>query len=136
MTKPDQPGKPDVGDPKKPPLDRDKAAKKRRDDTIAAFHKAKPGGPLAVDTKHGRVDIEAITGGEDKNGASWVDVHLAGTPDGGDPHFRIFNPPTLASDPAGTVLVDGRSYREDPVAAIAEVIAANGGVSRQKERPR
>lgn len=56
--------------------------------------------------------VTAVDGG--------VDVRLGDSP--GERHFRIFNPPTLVYDSAGTVQVRGRPHREDPLAALAQVI--------------
>lgn len=62
-----------------------------------------------------------------------------GDPVGNDPHYRIFNPPVLVEDPRGSIVkeVSGRSgqlarrrYRVDPVAAVAEALALNGGARR------
>lgn len=54
-----------------------------------------------------------------------VDIWLGGPLDG-EPDYRLINPPMLAEDPAGPVLIAGRRYREDPIAAIAEVLAHRG----------
>lgn len=51
----------------------------------------------------------------------WVDTNQ------GEPHYRFINPPLLVRDPAGPVERNGRRYREDPLAALAEVIARHRG---------
>lgn len=73
--------------------------------------------PRPIVTRHGPVVFGAV--GLDDSG-SCLTVRLDSD---GDPHYRIFNPPLLAEDPAGPVVVDGRRYRLDPVMAVAEVIA-------------
>jgi hypothetical protein len=87
---------------------------------------------LNVSTRSGSVQIFNIVTGEDAEGVTWVDIYLAGEVEGGDSHFRIFNPPTLVADNNGDVLVGKRRFRVDPVVAIAEVIAANGGRRRSR----
>jgi hypothetical protein len=48
-------------------------------------------------------------------------------------NYRIVNPPTLVEDPAGDVIGgDGRRYRHDPLAAVAEVIGSLGGARGRK----
>lgn len=49
-------------------------------------------------------------------------VEIWTSPDGAQPDYRIFNPPTLVRDAQGTVDVGGTLHREDPLAAISEVI--------------
>ncbi len=70
---------------------------------------------------------------------SYVDVYADGATVGGDPHFRIINPPMLVEDPTGDIVVTGKSpngkpmtrtFREDPLGAIAEAIAGQGGAQR------
>lgn len=85
------------------------------------------------------VAIAQVTYGE-ADDVSWVDVYTAGQTQGGDPHFRIINPPTLVEDPAGDIVVTStprpgrkpvtRRFREDPLGAIAQAIAAQGGARR------
>ena len=55
-----------------------------------------------------------------------VEVTVA-DPECGDPTFRVINPPALVPDPAGDVERNGIRYRRDPLAALACVVAANGG---------
>jgi hypothetical protein len=90
---------------------------------------------LAVTTPDGKeVHIAGLTVVEDGT-RSYVDVTLDGVPEGGDPSFRIVNPPTLVPDPTGDVVVRGMRFRNDPVGAIAMVLANNGGAA-QKARTR
>lgn len=88
-----------------------------------------------VRTQRGTVHIESIRERKTK-GVTYVDVHLAGETEGGDPHFRIVNPPALVADPRGDVEINGVKYRHDPEAALAEVIADLGGASRERRRGR
>lgn len=56
----------------------------------------------------------------------WLGEHT------GPPDYRIFNPPTLVRDPLGDVAIGRVRFREDPLAALAEVIAGHG----QQEKKR
>ena len=97
-----------------------------------AFRAAKldPGDVLAVSTPDGReVHIAGLSIGENH-----VDVRLDGIPEGGDPSFRIVNPPTLVPDPAGDHIVRGQRFRVDPLTAIATVIAQSGGAAQKARR--
>jgi hypothetical protein len=75
---------------------------------------------FAVATRFGEVQIETLDVATDSEGRDYVEVFLAGDTENSDPHFKIWNPPLLVKDPDGTL-------REDPIQAIAEVIAGNGG---------
>lgn len=93
------------------------------------------GEKLAVRTGRGEVHFAQIDAHED-GGRSWVDVRLDGPTAGGDPHFKIVNPPTLVRDPLGDIEVNGERYRDDPIAALAEVIASLGGARSERGRRR
>lgn len=80
-----------------------------------------PADPLHI----GEVAFTSIRA-ESADGEQWVEVTVA-DPACGDPTFRVFNPPALVPDPAGDVERGGERYRHDPLAALAEVVAANGG---------
>jgi hypothetical protein len=74
--------------------------------------------PRPVTTRYGAVVIGAVAlEGGGRCLAVWINASS------GDPHYRIFNPPLLVKDPAGTPAADGQRYRVDPVTAVAEVIA-------------
>lgn len=88
--------------------------------------------PLAVSSRHGHVQFSSLVQKVDQNGFSYVEIYLRGQTESGDPHFRIWNPPLLVEDPQGPIEVGGKHYREDPLQALAEVIARNGG--RRKDR--
>lgn len=91
-----------------------------------------PGEPFCVPTASGLVAFTSIT--ERTEGASrWVEVTVA-DPACGDPTFRVFNPPALVPDPEGDVERGGVRYRNDPLSALAETVAANGGYSSHKVR--
>jgi hypothetical protein len=85
--------------------------------------------PLVVSTRYGSVsiaDMRIVDG--PGNSPSWVDVTCQGEVVGGDQHFRIFNPPTLVEDPNGEIIgSDGTRYRQDPILAVVESVATNGG---------
>ena len=66
--------------------------------------------------------VELIEGG--------VEVWL-GTKSG-KPDYRIFNPPTLVYDAQGDIEVRGRMHREDPLGALAEVIAGAGQQTQKR----
>lgn len=87
----------------------------------------------AARTPEGEVRICRVTSHQEGD-AHWVEVHLHGETTGGDPHFRIFNPPILAADPLGPVEINGQRFREDPLAAVAQVVASLGGATAQKTR--
>jgi hypothetical protein len=65
--------------------------------------------PSTVDTPAGPVMVERMAL-RSLGDAAWVEVTVA-DPEGGDPLFRVFNPPTGA----------------DPVAEVAHAVALNGG---------
>ena len=88
-----------------------------------------------IRTRRGTVHIERVTE-KKKNGVTWVEVRLAGETEGGDPNFRIVNPPALVSDPRGHVEINGKTFRHDPEAALAEVIAWLGGATKERRRGR
>jgi len=89
--------------------------------------------PHVVPTSYGDVRIEKVTRQEDPWGVTWIEVWLEGG-SAPEPHWRIFNPPTLVRDPAGDVVIAGQRYRKDPLAAVAETIAANGGAAQRRIR--
>lgn len=80
-----------------------------------------PGDPLCV----GGVAFTSIADAGDGS----VTVTVA-DPACGDPCFRVYNPPALVPDPAGTIDRGGVMYRSDPLAALAHVVASNGGKRR------
>ncbi|HEY3689651.1 MAG TPA: hypothetical protein VGL46_05035 [Pseudonocardiaceae bacterium] len=108
---------------------------------LFASHPGKNGkGALTLRPRGSDTDvvISRIDYGE-ADDVSYVDIYADGATVGGDPHFRIINPPMLVEDPAGDIVVtskrrDGRmvtrTFREDPLAAIAEAIAGQGGAQR------
>jgi hypothetical protein len=56
-----------------------------------------------------------------------VRIRPMGAPPSGDSDIVVVNPPTLVRDPSGDIEVAGRMYREDPLAALAEVLTRNLG---------
>jgi hypothetical protein len=103
---------------------------------IAALAQAGHGpgsGRFSVRTRFGEVEIQSIRTATDSAGVEFLEVYLAGQPENGDPHWRIYNPPTAVIDPQGDITGNGgRRLREDPILAVAEAIAGRGG--RQKGR--
>lgn len=100
-------------------------------DALAARMPA--GAPLQVQTRNGDVAFTSVEETE-VDGVTCLEIRLAEPVVGNDPHFRIFNPPTLVEDPTGDVQSGARRYRVDPVAAVAELIASAGGAMRTGAR--
>lgn len=73
---------------------------------------------MSYQTPGGVVTITDMVYREDPSGVACIEVNTADG-QGAPPHFRIFNPPILAPDPAGDIEIGGRRYREDPVRAVA-----------------
>lgn len=90
-------------------------------DAFRSHHGRMPDGSVTVSVGTAVVRLASIVVGE-VGGHPVVDVYVTGATAGGDPHYRIFNPPTLAATPGGGLI-------DDPVLAIACVIAANGGTA-------
>lgn len=111
-----------------------RVAKLRANAGAQAFadRKAKdPEIPVAVGLPNGQAvylgHVQEIEGG--------VEVWLGNNPNTDlPPAYRIFNPPTLVRDPLGSVEVRGQRYREDPLAAIAEVIASHNPSKKRSVR--
>lgn len=89
-------------------------------------------GPYAARTRYGEVHLDRLEHHQDGRGNQWVEVWAGGDTASGDPHFRIFNPPTLVQDPLGTTELEGVRYREDPMAALAEAVARHGGALKSR----
>lgn len=87
---------------------------------------AQAGVPFVHATSAGDVHIDRVTY-HCEDGVDWVEVWTAGDTAGGDPHFRVVNPPILVADPAGDVHIGTGRFRRDPLAALAEAVAAAGG---------
>lgn len=51
---------------------------------------------------------------------------MGGSPDG-QADVVVVNPPLLVRDPQGLIVLDGVAYREDPMAALAEVLTRHLG---------
>jgi hypothetical protein len=91
----------------------------------ARFTVTTPAGPVTID----RVEVvhDPSTG---------VDVVEVLAPGFADPHFRVVNPPRFVPDPAGAIILNGHPFRDDPVAALAHVIAQHGGGRKDPRRGR
>lgn len=108
----------------------------RHDDAVAAVQAAMRGRSwIDVDTPRGTVRVVAVGDRQDEGGQRYLEI-MVDQPAGGDPHFRIFNPPLLVPDPAGETSMGPRRYRRDPLAAVAMVIASHGGTRRGGGSPR
>lgn len=83
--------------------------------------------PYARMTKAGEVQIREVRTLVDADGMTVVEVFVAGPTEGGDPHFRIVNPPGLVEDPGGPEVRGRRRFRVDPLAALAEIVGQHGG---------
>lgn len=128
----DRPGK----DPADAPGRQRATERARKADQAWKDHRAKRGGqPYVVRTRHGEVRLDAVEIHQDGD-LAWVEVWAGGDAVGADPHFRIFNPPTLTEDPLGDVEIQGRRFREDPMAALAEAVARAGGAVQTKRKRR
>lgn len=125
----DDPGRPPEGSPEQVAAARAAAVQAAADACLG------DGQVYAVATPHGEVRICRVTS-HAEGSATWVEVFLHGSTVGGDPHFRIFNPPMLAADPAGPVEINGQRFREDPLLAVAQVVAENGGAMTVRRRTR
>jgi hypothetical protein len=81
----------------------------------------------------GRVTLERVEVSQDGD-LTTLDVWVGGETENGDPHFRVVNPPLLVEDPSGDVTINGRRFRRDPLAALAEAIGQNGGAQSGRGR--
>ena len=61
------------------------------------------------------------------DGMDYIEVYAAPGTASGETHFRIFNPPTGVRRPDGSI-------EEDPIGALAEVLALHGGARQAKRR--
>jgi hypothetical protein len=118
--------------PRTIPEGRQRAKERVRAVQQAAGAVLKQGQEYAAQTPHGVVRVKGLTAHKDGE-VEWVEVQLAGETVSGETHYRIFNPPTLASDPAGDVQVNGRRFRYDPLAAVLEAVGGNGGAEQQRK---
>lgn len=90
-------------------------------DAIEAKHGDEP---FAEATRFGTVQVERVGQVTNSEGATYVEVFLRGDTVSTESHFRIWNPPINVKNPDGTL-------REDPVLALAEVIAQEGGRAKR-----
>lgn len=130
-------------DPVQPRTHADAATARARAVRDAAASEMPGGEPYHAVTSTGPVVIHSIRFvPQDGDAPGYIEVFV-GRPEGGDPRFRIFNPPTLVPDPAGDVTREEPGpgsrtrtvrYRVDPLAAVAEAIAVNGGRAKTGRR--
>jgi hypothetical protein len=76
--------------------------------------------PFSVRSKFGEVQFQTVTQKTDADDVDYIEVYLKGQTENGDPHFKIWNPPLMVRN------LDG-SLTEDPLQALAEVVARHGG---------
>lgn len=89
--------------------------------------------PYAVMSRFGEVQFSSIKQKTDASGNDYIEVYINGQSENDDPHFRVWNPPTLVQDLAGDIVIGNHRYRTDPLGALAETLALRGG--RSKNRP-
>ena len=100
-----------------------KAKNKKVKDKVKDY--APDGGPFAVQLRRGgQVQFESVATKTNSEGVEVLEVYLGRGTESGDPHYIITNPPIYVREPDG-------SLREDPIMAVAEVLAFKGG-GRQK----
>ncbi len=88
---------------------------------------------LAIPTPYGEVHIDRLELRE-SDGASYVDVWLAGATASGEANYRIVNPPLLVPDPNGEIVGgNGERFRRAPAAAVATVIGSLGGARAHRK---
>lgn len=80
-------------------------------------------------TRGGEVVIDRLVQRTDAAGVPFIEVFLKGETVS-ESHFRMYNPPSLVPDPNGDIESGGMRFRDDPLAAIAEVISQHGGAKR------
>jgi hypothetical protein len=117
----------DAGKPGKDPGTTGKPGKDKAEKTMKAYrdHPGKALDGTLSTSVNGKVVTFAHIDTLDINGYTALDIWLEGPVEGGDPHFRVFNPPNRYVA-AGGVLVD------DPIMALAAVVAGNGGARKQR----
>lgn len=93
-------------------------------------------GVTAHQTSKGTVNLGALTFHDaTADTPAIVDVHMTDSADG-EPAYRIENAGgcLYVPDPNGDVVIDGVTCREDPVAAIAEVLATFTAPATRRRR--
>jgi hypothetical protein len=115
------------------PAPRPKRNRRQRTQAVKDAVAAHGPGPITEHTPDGTVVMADVKVTAD----DIVEVKVT-DPDGGDPHFRIINPPRYVPDPNGDVeIVVGEQvhrFREDPLAALAHVVAQHGGRIKDPRR--
>lgn len=69
------------------------------------------------------------------DGTVVLEVHVD-DPANQEPHYCVINPPSLVRDASGEIELAGKRFREDPVAAVAALIARTGGTVKASQRGR
>lgn len=133
MPPPPRPPRPDPGNKPIRPRPGRRNPRQRAQAVKAALAAQGPG-RFSVATPDGTVVIEHAQVVND-GGQDVVELTTA-DPVGGDPHFRVINPPRYVPDPEGDIVLDGVRFREDPIAALAHVVALHGGRLKDPRRGR
>lgn len=94
-----------------------KAKAKKVKDAVKAKH---GNGAFTVQTRNGQVSFESLEIVTDVEGTDYLNVHLLGDTEGGEGHWRIYNPPTAVRNADGTLT-------ENPILAVAEALVRLGG---------
>jgi hypothetical protein len=58
----------------------------------------------------------------ERHGTNEIRVFPVGAPQGSDTYVSIVNPPILVRDPSGPIEIDRQRFREDPLAALADIM--------------
>lgn len=119
------------------PADRDERekdardARKQRSDVVRDAI-GERSGPSTHRTRRGDVELgELVFVAATDTEPAVVEVRPVGD-DSGEVAYRIVNPPVHVTDIEGDIDMNGQYYRQDPVAAIAEVIAQFTGPRRRR----
>lgn len=100
-----------------------KAKNKKVKDKVKDY--APDGGPFAVQLRRGgQVQFQSVATRTNAEGVEELEVYLGHDTESGDPHYIVTNPPIYVRE------LDG-SLTEDPILALAEILAYKGG-GRQK----
>lgn len=111
----------------------DRHTPRQRAQAVRAALTAAGPGPHTFHTPSGTVVLNDVRVVSSPTGGDVVEIH-ADSPENGDPEFRVINPPRFVPDPAGDVIIGGQPFREDPLAALAHVVAQHGGRFKDARR--
>lgn len=106
-----------------------KRNRRQRSQAIKDAVRAHGPGRITIPTPDGTVFMEAVMVTAD----DIIEVQVA-EPENGDPTFRVINPPRYIPDPSGDIEINGTRFRDDPLAALAHVVAQHGGRMKDPRR--